>query len=65
VTAEPAVLEGVVGPESRERFAVRLRADGAGSGVRMIPFDITLDGERRGELFDFLVRTGEPPGAAR
>lgn len=56
VRAEPEVLEGVVGPESRERFTVRLRADGAAPGLRMIPFDITLDGEHRGELFDFLVR---------
>jgi hypothetical protein len=25
----------------------------------MIPFDITLDGKRHGELFDFIIRTGE------
>jgi len=59
ISAEPAVLEGTVAAESRERYTVRLRADADTAGVRIIPFDITLDGDHRGELFDFLVRTGD------
>lgn len=64
VTAEPEVLEGTVEPKSRERFTVRLRAEGAALGVRMIPFDITLDNDHHGELFDFLVRIHAPGEAA-
>ncbi|MCY3013893.1 MAG: MBL fold metallo-hydrolase [Planctomycetota bacterium] len=64
VTAEPEVLEGTVEPESRGRFTVRLRAEGAAPGVRMIPFDITLDDDHHGELFDFLVRIHAPGEAA-
>ncbi|MDX1944074.1 MAG: MBL fold metallo-hydrolase [Pirellulaceae bacterium] len=58
IAAEPAVLEGIVGPKSRARFTVRLSADPSHvpAGVQMIPLDITLDGERYGERFDFLVQ---------
>ncbi|MEK6258358.1 MAG: hypothetical protein AABP62_07030 [Planctomycetota bacterium] len=28
-------------------------------GVHIVPFDITLDGKRHGELFDFLIRAKE------
>ena len=61
ITAEPALLEGTVAAESRERYTVRLRAEAATAGMHMIPFDITLDGDHRGELFDFLVRCVEAP----
>jgi hypothetical protein len=27
--------------------------------VQIVPFDITLDGKRYGELFDFLIRAKE------
>jgi len=59
VSAEPAVLEGTVPPESRQPFSVRLRVDRqhAAKGIQVVPFDITLDGKRHGELFDFLIRT--------
>jgi glyoxylase-like metal-dependent hydrolase (beta-lactamase superfamily II) len=56
--AEPAVLEGVVGPKSRQSFPVRLKvADRAvlQPGVRLVTMDITLDGKRYGEMFDFIV----------
>jgi glyoxylase-like metal-dependent hydrolase (beta-lactamase superfamily II) len=57
VTAEPAVLEGSVAAKSRETFTVKLTADAnaVGAGVRIVPMDITLDGVRKGERFDFLV----------
>lgn len=60
IKAEPSVLTGVVPAKSRERFKVKLSADPqrAVEGVQMIPFDITLDGRRLGERFDFLIRTG-------
>lgn len=63
ITATPSVLEGTVAAKSRERFKVTLKADDArkAAGVQMIPFDITLDGKRHGELFDFLVQA-KPDG---
>jgi glyoxylase-like metal-dependent hydrolase (beta-lactamase superfamily II) len=59
VTATPATLEGTVPPKSRERFKVVLTANRAQTpaGVQMIPMDITLDGNRYGEQFDFLVQS--------
>lgn len=59
ITAEPSVLEGVVEAKSRKSFAVRLMIDRerAPQGVQIAPLDITLDGKRYGELFDFAVRT--------
>ena len=58
ISAEPAVLDGVVEPKSRKAFTVTLSADPArvADGVQMISMDITLDGKRHGELFDFLVQ---------
>lgn len=62
VTAEPSVLDGTVAAKSRQTYEVTLKADAArvSPGVRMVPFDITLDGERYGELFDFLI-LAKPP----
>ena len=61
VTAEPAVLEGTVDAESRQSVKVKLTVnrDATARGVQMVPLDITLDGKRYGELFDFLIRTSE------
>ena len=61
VKAEPTILEDVVPAESRRQFPVKLTIDRkvVSSGVLIIPFDITLDGKRYGELFDFIIRTGE------
>jgi hypothetical protein len=61
VKAEPAVLESSVEAESRRSFPVQLTIDrkAVSPGIQMIPFDITLDGKRHGELFDFIIRTGE------
>lgn len=66
ITATPSVLEGTVAAASREHFKVTLTADSAqtAEGVQMIPFDITLDDKRHGELFDFLVQA-KPPAARK
>ncbi|MFO0867413.1 MAG: MBL fold metallo-hydrolase [Pirellulales bacterium] len=63
-TAEPAVLQGTVGPKTRERYRVTLTApDRPAAGVQIVPLDITLDGQAYGERFDFLVQS-EPVEAA-
>ena len=56
--AEPAELVGTVEPKSRQSFKVRLipDPDKLPAGVQMVPMDITLDGKRYGELFDFIVQ---------
>jgi glyoxylase-like metal-dependent hydrolase (beta-lactamase superfamily II) len=56
--AEPAVLTGTVGPESRQTFPVKISVrdrTAVPEGVCMATFDITLDQHRYGELFDFVV----------
>ena len=53
---EPSVLEGELTRESREAFPVRLKAaPDAQPGVHIVAIDVTLDGERYGEWFDFIV----------
>jgi hypothetical protein len=51
------VLEGEVAAKSRQTYPVRLSVDPdrVPAGLLMIPFDITLDGHRYGEWFDFLT----------
>lgn len=58
VSAEPATLDVTIDPKSRRAIPVTLRADASRTrpGVLIVPFDITLDGVRKGELFDFLVQ---------
>ena len=68
MVAEPGVLEGRVPPRERRSFEVRVRVTdraAAGAGVLIAPMDITLDGKKYGELFDFLLlnRPPEPQGA--
>lgn len=60
-TAEPAVLEGTIERESRRSYPVKLTVDRGAlpQGVQMVTFDITLDGKRYGELFDFLIQAKE------
>lgn len=62
ITAEPEVLEGVVEPKSRQSIKVKLTADPAQvrAGLQIVPMDITLDGVRKGELFDFLLLAAPP-----
>jgi glyoxylase-like metal-dependent hydrolase (beta-lactamase superfamily II) len=61
LTAEPAVLEGTIDRKSRQRYPVKLTVNRAAipPGVQLIPFDVTLDGKRYGELFDFLIRASD------
>lgn len=62
VKAEPAELVGTVAPKSRQSFKIKLSADPAilPAGVQMVPMDITLDGKRHGQLFDFIIQAKEP-----
>ena len=57
VSAVPAVLDGFVKPEGEREYEITLTADHkqVPGGVQMVPFDITLDGKRYGEMFDFLI----------
>ena len=66
ITAEPSILEGVVAAKSREPFKVTLKADldKVPAGVQMVPFDITIDDQHLGELFDFLVQAKPEPAQA-
>jgi len=59
VSAEPNVLEGSIERKSRQSYRITLNVDRSATppGVSIVPFDITLDGNRYGELFDFLIRT--------
>ncbi|MCZ7640964.1 MAG: MBL fold metallo-hydrolase [Verrucomicrobia bacterium] len=67
LVVEPAVLEGTVAPESRRAFPVRMRATTeAVVGVHLVGMDVTLEGRRYGQWFDFVVGVtagggGEPP----
>lgn len=56
--ADPPVLEGTVDAKSRKSFSVRISAkrDKVPSGTLVVPMDITLDGKRMGQRFDFLAR---------
>ena len=54
--AEPAVLEGRLHGDSQEAFPVCLKAAGdAQTGVAIVTLDVTVDGRRYGEWFDFIV----------
>ncbi len=55
IVAEPAVLEGTLHNETRKGFPIRLRSNDAVPGLKIIALDITLDGRRYGELFDFMI----------
>jgi glyoxylase-like metal-dependent hydrolase (beta-lactamase superfamily II) len=56
LVAEPAVLEGTLTGQSREVFPIRFRAaPDAIPGVRLVAFDVTLDGRRYGEWFDMMI----------
>ena len=59
LTAEPRVLEGRLAAEARQSFPIHLRATtDAGAGVRLVAFDVTLDGRRYGERFDTIIEVG-------
>ncbi|MGO8929623.1 MAG: MBL fold metallo-hydrolase [Limisphaerales bacterium] len=59
LVAEPAVLEGKLSAGSRRAFPIRIKAAAnAPSGVQILALDVTLDGQRYGERFDFVVGIG-------
>jgi glyoxylase-like metal-dependent hydrolase (beta-lactamase superfamily II) len=59
LAAEPPVLEGKLSAESRRAFPIRIKAGpNVPSGVRIVALDVTLDGQRYGERFDFVVGVG-------
>jgi hypothetical protein len=60
LVAEPACPVGEVAPESRKSFPLRITAAAnAAPGVRLVALDVTLDGRRYGEWFDFVVGIGK------
>jgi hypothetical protein len=62
ITVEPRMIEGTVGGESVRAYAVKVSADAnAKPGLHLVAFDITRDGVRHGELFDFIVWVGDQP----
>ena len=66
LVAHPAVLEGELPGESQRSFPVRLEAaTQAGSGVRIVGLDATLDGHRYGALFDLIADIAVDAGPAK
>jgi hypothetical protein len=63
LAVEPPVLAGELPAQTRRSFPIRVKASaGAPAGVRIVALDITLDGRRYGEWFDFVVGvTAEEP----
>jgi hypothetical protein len=56
ITAEPAVIEGATAAEAIVRIPLKLKAAAdAKVGTHIVGLDITLDGKRYGEWFDFIV----------
>ena len=62
LSAEPAVWEGTLVREARGSARFRLQAaPGAAPGVHIVALDVTLDGHRYGEVFDFVVGVAPAP----
>ena len=61
VTATPSSVTGEVAANSRREYRVVLRRTETikKNGVQIIPMDITLDQQKKGQLFDFLIRLPE------
>jgi len=59
ISAEPSLLEGELPARGRVQVPVKLRVDRnlADQAQSTVLFDITLDGQRYGDLFDFMLRT--------
>ena len=56
LVAEPAVIHGDTTAEGRTHVPIRLKAAAdAPPGVRIVAFDVTVDGKRLGEWFDCIV----------
>jgi glyoxylase-like metal-dependent hydrolase (beta-lactamase superfamily II) len=63
--AEPAVLEGKLAGESHAVLPVQIKASAyITTGIHLIALDVSLDGRRYGERFDFIVNLeGHPTGS--
>jgi glyoxylase-like metal-dependent hydrolase (beta-lactamase superfamily II) len=59
ISAEPSLLEGELPARGRVQVPVKLRVNRslADQAQSTVLFDITLDGQRYGDLFDFMLRT--------
>lgn len=65
LTCEPTVLEGRLAGEGVTPHKVTLRAAAnAKPGLHLVALDITRDGVRHGELFDFIAWVGDEPQPA-
>ncbi len=57
IKVEPAVITGQLPGQSRGQWPIRIHAEtSASQGVQMIAMDVTTDGHRYGEWFDFVVQ---------
>jgi glyoxylase-like metal-dependent hydrolase (beta-lactamase superfamily II) len=62
LVAEPAAIDVRLSGEARRAFPICLRAaPGAAAGVRIVAFDVTLDGRRLGEWFDLVAEVRAEP----
>ena len=66
VIVEPSRLEGTLAGGSRQSFPIRVRlSPEAAPGTRIVALDITLDGSRYGEWFDFVIGVGPEDGVRK
>jgi glyoxylase-like metal-dependent hydrolase (beta-lactamase superfamily II) len=66
VIVEPRRLEGTLAGGSRQSFPIRVGlAPGTSPGTRIVALDVTLDGKRYGEWFDFVVGVGAEAGVRK
>lgn len=62
LSVDPGRLEGQVPATARRAFDVRIRAAAdCMPGVHLVALDVTLDGRRYGEWFDFVVEVERTP----
>ena len=62
LTVEPSVFDGSVGAQSKAALPIRVTsARDAAPTVRIVGLDVTIDGRRLGERFDFVVGPGAAP----
>jgi glyoxylase-like metal-dependent hydrolase (beta-lactamase superfamily II) len=56
ILVEPSRLTGELAPESRGTFPIRVATSGEiGQSIHIVGLDVTLDGHRYGQRFDFLI----------
>jgi glyoxylase-like metal-dependent hydrolase (beta-lactamase superfamily II) len=66
IVAEPAVLEGRIEPAARIQLPLRLKASSdVKRGVQLVALDTTLDDQRYGEWFDFIVGDNADQGSKK